>query len=112
MVLEKKGHRTLVHCASGGYNEIGEADMEYARFLMCAALGLMGVCLVLKTLLDTLLSDWDIQSDLRQALRRPSRVTSLADLILEDEDTKPAALATRMERSARSGMERDLVETP
>ena len=39
--------------------------MMYLRFVTCLTVGLFGVSLVLMTVYDTLLQDWDVVKDIR-----------------------------------------------
>ena len=74
----------------------------YLKFVFCLSIGLVGLCMVLTTILDKLLSDWDILAELGgdgtttlSSLDRPARR-------LEDEvEARPAGLATRLDPYAR-----------
>ena len=46
-------------------------SMSYVNFMLCLALGLLGLCMVLKTLLESLVADWDIVKEWRDIFRRP-----------------------------------------
>ncbi|MBI3547704.1 MAG: hypothetical protein HY078_01505 [Elusimicrobia bacterium] len=43
----------------------------YIRFMLCLSTGIIGVCMVLKTLLDTLFADWNIAEDIMLLLSHP-----------------------------------------
>ncbi|MFC1679508.1 hypothetical protein ACFL2T_04795 [Elusimicrobiota bacterium] len=40
--------------------------MLYFRFILCLAIGLLGVALLMKTLLDSLFVDWDVTGDVKR----------------------------------------------
>lgn len=47
--------------------------MMYLRFVTCLTVGLFGVSLVLMTVYDTLLQDWDVVKDVRLWAARVAR---------------------------------------
>lgn len=47
--------------------------MLYFRFLICLAVGLFGLALLLSTVMEAVLVDWDIASDLRAFINRLSQ---------------------------------------
>lgn len=70
--------------------------MLYARFMISLGMGLLGVCMVLKTLFDVLLADWDVLADLRQLLGRPAPLGRSTRIELEEENLQePVRLTTR-----------------
>lgn len=57
----------------------------YIRFMICLAVGLVGLGLVLKTVMETLLQDWDVVAELGEAWReRFSDKRSLGSARVED----------------------------
>ena len=72
--------------------------MLYIRFVMCLAIGLMGVSMVLMRLLDTLFADWDVVADIKEAVDKPVRRGRVEAVVAEAE--KPA-LVTRLYKTAQ-----------
>ena len=73
----------------------------YIRFMVALAVGLCGLAIVLKTVIDTLFTDWDAVADLRRWWRATKaknlRASGRAeDLLLEIEKAKTAAPTVRM----------------
>lgn len=44
--------------------------MDFIRFMFCLGVGLIGLCMVLVTVLETLFSDWDVAAEMRVVMRR------------------------------------------
>ena len=62
--------------------------MLYLRFAVCLAAGLFGVALVLRTLIDTLLTDWDVAAEVQRVINdisKKKKVGVLAGLQAEQE---------------------------
>ena len=107
------GPRALPAGAARGY-DISEADMDhYFRFIMMSALGLWGVVIVLKTLIEGLFNDWDAYADLRAVWKGNSvakgilPVQRTEDFLLEIENAKAPTFNTRLteKRLAQSPVE-------
>lgn len=80
----------------------GRFAMLYLRFVVCLAVGLAGMCLALKTLLDGFFGDWDIAADLQRSLRRPRRPGRAAlSGRLSSPDFEPQKLSTRLYQPGR-----------
>ena len=67
--------------------------MLYIRFVMCLAIGLMGMSMVLMRLLDTLFNEWDVVADLKEAIDKPVRHGRVEPVLAEPEKQ---LLVTRM----------------
>ena len=109
----RRGGRAPKDPTTGGvgcYNTLEDEHMAYMRFMICLAIGLTGVCMVLKTLLDTLFADWDVISDFQMVAHKPSFHHHSAKL-LEDEivDKDAPKLATRMDPRKRETADRETV---
>lgn len=74
---------------------------HYIRFVISMAFGLMGIGVVLKIVIDRLLSDWDAVADFKTAVRTIRTKRSLPglgsheDRLMQIEKQKPAELTTR-----------------
>ena len=80
--------------------------MPYVRFMMFLAIGLSGVCMVMKTLLDTLFADWDVVSDLKYVFHAPAFFRRSFSLFEDHHsEREPQKLATRMDRRERPGVQ-------
>lgn len=44
--------------------------MLFIRFIFCLGVGLVGLCMVLLTVMETLFADWDVAHELKLAWRR------------------------------------------
>lgn len=44
--------------------------MLFIRFIFCLGVGLVGLCMVLLTLMETVFADWDIAHDFKLLMRR------------------------------------------
>ncbi|TBR19399.1 hypothetical protein EPO15_14290 [bacterium] len=66
--------------------------MMYLRFVTCLTVGLFGVSLVLMTVYDTLLQDWDVVKDMRLWAARVAR-KHRTRYVLMDEERMSAARA-------------------
>lgn len=71
--------------------------MLYLRFMICLAVGLIGISLVLKTLMDVLFNDWDVEGDLQKAWQEMSK-KSKRYTAPESARRRPTRLATRAPR--------------
>ncbi|MBI5631017.1 MAG: hypothetical protein HY921_09050 [Elusimicrobia bacterium] len=83
----------------------------YLRFVITLSIGLVGLGLVLKVLLDELFSDWDLFGELGDWLRGTYQGRGLAhverteDVMLEIEKSKVIPLSTRMIEKRREQLE-------
>jgi len=68
--------------------------MLYLRFVICLGVGLFGVALVLSTLMDALLSEWDMVSDVQGILAKLSRKNRVVGV--ESMYAGPKHLSSRM----------------
>lgn len=66
--------------------------MMYLRFITCLTVGLFGVSLVLMTVYDTLLQDWDVVKDFRLWAARVAR-KHRTRYVMMDEERMSAARA-------------------
>lgn len=64
--------------------------MMYLRFVTCLTVGLFGVSLVLMTVYDTLLQDWDVVKDVRLWAARVSRKHRTRYVMMDEERMKVA----------------------
>ncbi len=44
--------------------------MLFIRFIFCLGVGLVGLCMVLLTVMETVFADWDVAHDLKVLMRR------------------------------------------
>ena len=89
-------------------------DMEfYGKFLFVMAVGLLGVGLVIKTLLETLFNEWDAVADIGQQMKtylkgqHQVQLLKAEDIMLEAEKAKrgTGSLATRGYESRRKELD-------
>lgn len=79
--------------------------MLFFRFMMSLAIGLVGLCMVLKTVLETLLADWDILADIRLIIHDPKVLREAmrgGKPHPEAVEASPARLSTRLDPYLRS----------
>lgn len=67
----------------------------YFRFLFLMSAGMFGVALVLTTLMDTLLSNWSLESDLRRYVDGMTRKARFIQV--HDYDEEAAVVRTRLQ---------------
>lgn len=68
--------------------------MTYFRFLLFLGMGLFGICLVLRILLDRVFVDWDFVGDLRAWIAGISRRAAPRWILVEDEAGAPRVAAS------------------
>ena len=59
--------------------------MDFVRFMFCLGVGLIGLCMVLMTMLESFFSEWDVTGDLDQFVRRRRNLLGYF-IKIEDED--------------------------
>ncbi len=89
----------------------------YLKFVGTMALGMLGIGLLMKVLLDRLFVDWDAVEDLETYVkdayrgRRMNHVHLTEDILMEKEKARPTELTTRMIDKRREALrEMDAVE--
>ncbi len=90
----------------------------YLKFVSTMALGMLGIGLLMKVLLDRLFVDWDAVEDLETYVkdtyrgRRMHHVHLTEDILMEKEKARPTELSTRMIDKRREALrEMDAVES-
>jgi hypothetical protein len=69
--------------------------MLYFRFIICLALGLLGLSLVLKTLIDVLFTDWDFFVEARQWVADLSSRKKPTYVLLESESGRAPRISAK-----------------
>ncbi|MCX5790014.1 MAG: hypothetical protein NTX64_16150 [Elusimicrobia bacterium] len=59
--------------------------MDFVRFMFCLGVGLIGLCMVLMTMLESVFSEWDVTGDLDHFVRRRRNLLGYF-IKIEDED--------------------------
>jgi hypothetical protein len=75
--------------------------MLYLRFVVCLAVGLFGVSMVMSTLMDALLSDWDVVDEMRKFVAGLSKKQHSRVIGAETLEGAPERLSTRMQPQDR-----------
>lgn len=74
-------------------------ELFYFRFMFVGAIGVVGVGMVLVRLLETLLNEWDVWSDVKDVVARRNLHHPRVDLNFDEPAEKaPVRLATRLYR--------------
>lgn len=74
----------------------------YLRFVTCLTVGLFGLSLVMMTIYDALLQDWDVVSDLRRWAQHWARKHRTRYVLMNDDRMQAARLNTRLNQADRA----------
>lgn len=76
--------------------------MMYLRFVTCLTVGLFGLSLVMMTIYDALLQDWDVVTDIRRWAQHWARKHRTRYVLMNDDRMAAARLSTRMGQPDRT----------
>ena len=78
--------------------------MMYLRFVTCLAVGLFGLSLMMMTIYDVLLQDWDVVADIRRAAARWARKQRTRYVLMDEDRMKAVRYSNRPLQPERTSL--------
>ena len=78
--------------------------MMYLRFVTCLSVGLFGLSLVMMTIYDALLQDWDVVAEMRRWAHHWARKHRTRYVLMNDDRMQAPRLNTRLNQAERTPM--------
>lgn len=86
--------------------------MLYFRFIICLAAGLFGLALLLSTVMESVLVDWDMASDVKRFIDRLSHRNRRRYVLIGDGHGQIRIGQARETNPARKAMEKEFLASP
>lgn len=76
----------------------------YLRFITCLTVGLFGLSLMMMTIYDVLLQDWDVIADIRRAAARWARRQRTRYVLMDEDRMKEVRYSSRALQPERTSL--------
>jgi hypothetical protein len=86
--------------------------MLYMRFVICLAVGLFGLALLMSTMMESVLVDWDMDSDLKALKNRLAQRDRRRYVLIGDGKGQIRLGQSRQTNPAKKAMEKEFLAAP